>query len=141
MCCVIFLSCLYSVNANLDLIVSGAGLLKAMGTSPQPPKLFEVLNEDKDISHLLAYSMESCLAVERFFTDLDRFKEIVKIASKDSLKHEVCIVLNDIFREASIMSTPLIGATVNCPIDGGVLISEVSYVHMSTGGLSNGAEK
>jgi ADP-dependent glucokinase len=62
-----------------------------MGTSPQPPKLFEVLNEDKDISHLLAYSMESCLAVERFFTDLDRFKEIVKIASKDSLKHEFYI--------------------------------------------------
>ena len=34
-----------------------------------------------------------------------------------------------------------IGTTVNCPVYGSVLVSEVLYVHMSMQGMSNGAEQ
>ena len=76
-----------SLNSNLDLIVSGVGLLRALKTPTLSPSLPEVAQKDGDLSSLLGYSMQGCSAVERHFEDLQRYKEIVQVAQ--SLPHEV----------------------------------------------------
>lgn len=75
------------LNSNLDLIVSGVGLLRALKTPARSPSLPEVARTDEDLSALLAYSMQGCSAVERHYEDLQRYKEIVKVAQ--SLPREV----------------------------------------------------
>ena len=75
------------LNSNLDLIVSGVGLLRALKTPALSPSVPEVAQKDEDLSTLLGYSMQGCSAVERHYEDLQRYKEIVQVAQ--SLPHEV----------------------------------------------------
>ena len=71
----------------MDLIVSGVSLLRALKTPALSPSLPEVAQTDRDLSSLLGYSMQGCSAVERHYEDLQRYKEIVKVA--ESFPHEV----------------------------------------------------
>jgi len=75
----------------LDLIVSGTKLLEELGEKPsnvisdQP-----VLDNLDHLQQCLAYSMQNCAGLERFFSNRSLFRVITDAA--DNIDHEVSVL-------------------------------------------------
>ncbi len=70
----------YSVNSNIDLIVSGLDLLEALKVVPSNPSDHAALNTLDDLEQLMSYSMMHCAGLERVFRDKQLFLTIVETA-------------------------------------------------------------
>lgn len=80
----VFGSCLFfSVNACVDVVVSGVGLLEALALDPGTSHDHEVLQSKEDLVEAFVHFMERGAAAERFFTDKDVFQSIAKTAADD----------------------------------------------------------
>lgn len=79
---------LYSLNADLDYIISAVELLKALKATPgRIGADYPTLNTIEELQQTVAYSMATCSGIERHFDDKKLFKEIVQVVSE--LNHEV----------------------------------------------------
>ena len=77
----------FSVNANLDMIVSAVDLMAKLEANSTLPLDKSVLRSLSDLSELVAYSMLHCAGVERTFIDQSIYRNIMKSAS--SIPHRV----------------------------------------------------
>ncbi|NWI09241.1 ADPGK glucokinase, partial [Crypturellus soui] len=75
-----FLSC--SVNACVDVVLSGVKLLEALGLDPGDGRNHAVLNSGQELKEAFAYFMQKGAAAERFFSDSDAFRHIAQTASE-----------------------------------------------------------
>ncbi|KAL0967903.1 hypothetical protein UPYG_G00259440 [Umbra pygmaea] len=70
------------VNACVDVVVSGIGLLQALAEDPGPGHDHEVLHSKKDLKEAFIHYMERGSAAERFFTDKEVFQRIAQAAAE-----------------------------------------------------------
>ncbi|XP_068168445.1 ADP-dependent glucokinase isoform X2 [Antennarius striatus] len=70
------------VNACVDVVVSGVGLLQAVGLAPGAGRDHEVLNSKEDLKEIFIHYMEKGAAAERFFSDREAFQMIARAASE-----------------------------------------------------------
>ena len=75
------------MNSNLDLIVSATNLLHSLNQPPVFPTDHAVLSSLLDLTEVVAYSMEHCAGVERFFSEREIFKKTVEAAT--TVEHTV----------------------------------------------------
>lgn len=78
----------FSLNADVDCIISAVELLKALKATPgrigaDHPTLYTI----EELQQTVAYSMATCSGIERHFDDKKVFNEIVQVVNE--LKHEV----------------------------------------------------
>lgn len=78
---------MYSVNGNLDLIVSAIDLLSALNVHPSAPNDHPSINNVSVLHEVVGYSMQHCAGVERVFTDQKQFLKTVDTAKQ--LQHTV----------------------------------------------------
>lgn len=71
------------VNACVDVVVSGVGLLEALALDPGRSNDHEVLQSKDDLVEAFVHFMERGAAAERFFTDKDVFQSIARTAAED----------------------------------------------------------
>lgn len=71
-----------SVNACVDVVLSGVKLLEALGLEPSDGKNHAVLNSRQDLREAFAHFMERGAAAERFFSDAEDFQDIARAASE-----------------------------------------------------------
>lgn len=71
-----------SVNACVDVVLSGVKLLEALGLEPGEGKNHVVLNSGQDLREAFAHFMERGAAAERFFSDAEAFQAIARTASE-----------------------------------------------------------
>lgn len=79
---------LFSLNADVDYIVSAVELLKALKATPgRIGADHPTLNTIEELQQIVAYSMATCSGIERHFDNKKMFDEIVQVVTE--LKHEV----------------------------------------------------
>lgn len=71
-----------SVNACVDVVLSGVKLLEALGLEPGDGKNHAVLTSGQDLREAFAHFMEKGAAAERFFSDADAFHRIARAAAE-----------------------------------------------------------
>jgi len=83
---VVFPACVFllssSVNACVDVVLSGVKLLEALGLEPGDGKNHAVLNSRQDLKEAFTHFMEKGAAAERFFSDAESFQHIARTASE-----------------------------------------------------------
>ncbi|XP_028814225.1 ADP-dependent glucokinase isoform X2 [Denticeps clupeoides] len=70
------------VNACVDVVVSGVGLLQALAADPGAGQNHEVLHSKEDLKETFIHFMERGAAAERFFSDGDVFQRIARAAAE-----------------------------------------------------------
>ncbi|XP_062927131.1 ADP-dependent glucokinase isoform X1 [Mobula hypostoma] len=70
------------VNACVDVVVCGVGLLTALGLNPGNRVDHDILQSTEDLRETFSYFMEKGVAAERFFAEKERFQNIALAASK-----------------------------------------------------------
>ncbi|KAK9516306.1 hypothetical protein VZT92_024246 [Zoarces viviparus] len=70
------------VNACVDVVVPGVGLLQAMAVDPGAGLDHEVLHSKEDLKEAFIYYMERGAAAERFFSDHEAFQRIARAAAE-----------------------------------------------------------
>ncbi|XP_051898668.1 ADP-dependent glucokinase isoform X2 [Pristis pectinata] len=70
------------VNACVDVVVCGVGLLKALGLNPGKQVDHDILQTKEDLRETFSYFMEKGVAAERFFADKELFQNVALAASK-----------------------------------------------------------
>ncbi|XP_054632731.1 ADP-dependent glucokinase isoform X2 [Dunckerocampus dactyliophorus] len=70
------------VNACVDVVVSGVGLLQALAVDPGSGLDHEVLHSKEDLKEAFIHYMERGAAAERFFSDKDVFQRIARAAAE-----------------------------------------------------------
>ncbi|XP_029524536.2 ADP-dependent glucokinase isoform X1 [Oncorhynchus nerka] len=70
------------VNACVDVVVSGIGLLQALAVDPGLGRDHEVLHSKEDLKEAFIHYMERGSAAERFFTDKEVFQRIARAAAE-----------------------------------------------------------
>ncbi|XP_068584875.1 ADP-dependent glucokinase isoform X1 [Cebidichthys violaceus] len=70
------------VNACVDVVVSGVGLLQAMAVDPGAGLDHEVLRSKEDLKEAFIHYMERGAAAERFFSDHEAFQRIARAAAE-----------------------------------------------------------
>ncbi|XP_076026045.1 ADP-dependent glucokinase isoform X2 [Genypterus blacodes] len=70
------------VNACVDVVVSGVGLLQAMALDPGTGQDHEVLYTKEDLKEAFIHYMERGAAAERFFNDKEIFQRIARAAAE-----------------------------------------------------------
>lgn len=76
-----FLLLLFSLNANLDLIVRGTELLRKLELTPGPGKDHSVLDSLDDLQDIFSLSHAQCSAAERTMTSASLYKRVVDAAA------------------------------------------------------------
>ncbi|XP_078388574.1 ADP-dependent glucokinase isoform X2 [Cetorhinus maximus] len=70
------------VNACVDVVVCGIGLLEALALDPGNKVDHDTLQSREDLKETFSYFMEKGVAAERFFTDKEVFQKIAQTASQ-----------------------------------------------------------
>uniref|UniRef100_A0A1A8IRV2 ADP-dependent glucokinase n=2 Tax=Nothobranchius kuhntae TaxID=321403 RepID=A0A1A8IRV2_NOTKU len=70
------------VNACVDVVVSGVGLLQALAVDPGTGLDHEVLHSKEDLKETFIHFMERGAAAERFFSDSEVFQRIARAAAE-----------------------------------------------------------
>lgn len=70
------------VNACVDVVVSGVGLLQALALEPGPGGDHEVLHSKEDLKEAFIHYMGKGAAAERFFSDKEVFQRIARAAAE-----------------------------------------------------------
>lgn len=70
------------MNACVDVVVSGVGLLQAMAVDPGAGLDHEVLHSKEDLKEAFIHYMERGAAAERFFSDKETFQRIARAAAE-----------------------------------------------------------
>uniref|UniRef100_H3CSP7 ADP-dependent glucokinase n=1 Tax=Tetraodon nigroviridis TaxID=99883 RepID=H3CSP7_TETNG len=70
------------VNACVDVVVSGVGLLQALAVDPGTGADHEVLHSKEDLKEAFLHYMERGAAAERFFSDSEVFQRIARAAAE-----------------------------------------------------------
>lgn len=70
------------VNACVDVVVSGVGLLQALAVDPGTGRDHEVLHTKEDLREAFIHYMERGAAAERFFSDEEVFQRIARAAAE-----------------------------------------------------------
>ncbi|XDV53507.1 hypothetical protein PO909_021989 [Leuciscus waleckii] len=70
------------VNACVDVVVSGVGLLQALALEPGPGRDHEVLHSKEDLKEAFIHYMGKGAAAERFFSDKEVFQRIARAAAE-----------------------------------------------------------
>ncbi|KAK2842610.1 hypothetical protein Q5P01_012810 [Channa striata] len=70
------------VNACVDVVVSGVGLLQALAVDPGPGLDHEVLHSKEDLKEAFIHFMGRGAAAERFFSDEEVFQRIARAAAE-----------------------------------------------------------
>ncbi|KAA8590301.1 hypothetical protein FQN60_014235 [Etheostoma spectabile] len=70
------------VNACVDVVVSGVGLLQALAVDPGTGMDHEVLHSKEDLKEAFIHFMERGAAAERFFSDSEAFQRIARAAAE-----------------------------------------------------------
>ncbi|XP_059801847.1 ADP-dependent glucokinase isoform X5 [Hypanus sabinus] len=70
------------VNACVDVVVCGVGLLTALGLNPGNQADHDILQSTEDLRETFSYFMEKGVAAERFFAEKEHFQNIALAASK-----------------------------------------------------------
>lgn len=70
------------VNACVDVVVSGVGLLQALAVDPGAGADHEVLRSTEDLKETFIHFMEQGAAAERFFSDREAFQRIARAAAE-----------------------------------------------------------
>ncbi|KAJ7998324.1 hypothetical protein DPEC_G00221510 [Dallia pectoralis] len=70
------------VNACVDVVVSGVGLLQALAQDPGVGRDHEVLHSTADLKEAFIHYMERGSAAERFFSDEEVFQRIARAAAE-----------------------------------------------------------
>lgn len=70
------------VNACVDVVVSGVGLLQALAVDPGSGLDHEVLHSKEDLKEAFIHYMERGAAAERFFSDSEAFQRIARAAAE-----------------------------------------------------------
>ncbi|KAK7117172.1 hypothetical protein R3I94_022666 [Phoxinus phoxinus] len=70
------------VNACVDVVVSGVGLLQALALDPGPGRDHEVLHSKEDLKEAFIHYMGKGAAAERFFSDKEVFQRIARAAAE-----------------------------------------------------------
>ncbi|XP_006013662.1 ADP-dependent glucokinase isoform X1 [Latimeria chalumnae] len=70
------------VNACVDVVLSGVGLLQALALEPGRGEDHEVLHSKEDLKETFVHFMEKGAAAERFFSKKDLFHQIARAASE-----------------------------------------------------------
>lgn len=73
---------LLRVNACVDVVVSGVGLLQALAVDPGQGSDHEVLHSKEDLKEAFIHYMEKGAAAERFFSDGEVFHRIARAAAE-----------------------------------------------------------
>lgn len=72
----------FRVNACVDVVVSGVGLLQALAVDPGAGRDHEVLHSKEDLKEAFIHFMERGAAAERFFSDEEVFQQIARAAAE-----------------------------------------------------------
>ncbi|MGH0115364.1 UNVERIFIED_CONTAM: hypothetical protein FKN15_006792 [Acipenser sinensis] len=70
------------VNACVDVVVTGVGLLQALAIDPGTGVDHEVLHSKEDLKETFIHYMEKGVAAERFYSDKESFQRIARAASE-----------------------------------------------------------
>ena len=70
------------VNACVDVVVAGVGLLQASALDPGPGRDHEVLHSTEELKEAFIHYMERGAAAERFFSDQEAFQRIARAAAE-----------------------------------------------------------
>ena len=70
------------MNACVDVVVSGVGLLQAQAVDPGTGRDHEVLHSKEDLKEAFIHYMERGAAAERFFSDKEAFQRIARAAAE-----------------------------------------------------------
>ena len=70
------------VNCNVDLIVRGTSLLKALNQEPTPGVNHDVIHSVNQLQESFAYSFSMGAAAERFFSTKEPYATVVEAASQ-----------------------------------------------------------
>uniref|UniRef100_A0A8C1SGP6 ADP-dependent glucokinase n=1 Tax=Cyprinus carpio TaxID=7962 RepID=A0A8C1SGP6_CYPCA len=70
------------VNACVDVVVSGVGLLQALALEPGAGRDHEVLHSKEDLKEAFVHYMGKGAAAERFFSDEEVFQRIARAAAE-----------------------------------------------------------
>ncbi|XP_030588178.1 ADP-dependent glucokinase isoform X2 [Archocentrus centrarchus] len=70
------------VNACVDVVVSGVGLLQALAVDPGTGRDHEVLHSKEDLKEAFIHYMGRGAAAERFFSDREAFQRIARAAAE-----------------------------------------------------------
>ncbi|KAM7415027.1 hypothetical protein PAMA_019719 [Pampus argenteus] len=70
------------VNACVDVVVSGVGLLQALAVDPGSGLDHEVLHSKEDLKEAFIHYMQRGAAAERFFSDDEAFQRIARAAAE-----------------------------------------------------------
>ncbi|TRY96005.1 hypothetical protein DNTS_002165 [Danionella cerebrum] len=70
------------VNACVDVVVSGVGLLQALALEPGSGRDHEVLHSKEDLKEAFVHYMGKGAAAERFFSDKEVFQRIARAAAE-----------------------------------------------------------
>ncbi|XP_051545949.1 ADP-dependent glucokinase-like isoform X3 [Myxocyprinus asiaticus] len=70
------------VNACVDVVVSGVGLLQALALEPGSGRDHEVLHSKEDLKEAFVHYMGKGAAAERFFSDKQVFQRIARAAAE-----------------------------------------------------------
>ncbi|MED6288255.1 hypothetical protein CHARACLAT_024775, partial [Characodon lateralis] len=70
------------VNACVDVVVSGVGLLQALAVDPGTGRDHDVLHSKEDLKETFIHYMERGAAAERFFSDKEVFQRIARAAAE-----------------------------------------------------------
>ncbi|XP_041852421.1 ADP-dependent glucokinase isoform X2 [Melanotaenia boesemani] len=70
------------VNACVDVVVTGVGLLQALAVDPGIGLDHEVLHSKEDLKEAFIHFMERGAAAERFFSDKEAFQRIARAAAE-----------------------------------------------------------
>ncbi|XP_023693967.1 ADP-dependent glucokinase isoform X1 [Paramormyrops kingsleyae] len=70
------------VNACVDVVVSGVGLLQALAADPRPGQDHDVLRSKEDLNEAFAHFLGRGAAAERFFADREGFQRIARAAAE-----------------------------------------------------------
>ncbi|XP_038157228.1 ADP-dependent glucokinase isoform X2 [Cyprinodon tularosa] len=70
------------VNACVDVVVSGVGLLQALAVDPGTGRDHEILHSKEDLKETFIHFMERGAAAERFFSNKEAFQRIARAAAE-----------------------------------------------------------
>ena len=80
-CYVYFIYLYYRINACVDLIVSGTDLMHALQIQPSGKKNHDKLDSIEHLQESFHHFFQKGSAAERFFSNADQFKDVIKSAS------------------------------------------------------------